>query len=429
MSMKKDEKFERTVRHRVNFDPTNPYHRLTPGLQRLTETEEVLSRVMMVEPPPPRRGLPVSDAWRVLSGTGPETSTTDPVDCYDSEEEDADHAANEMQDWLTPGITFESPQNDSTVNGPGITQPNSHLPPERPPPQEPLRFTRGEFMSISLPSGIDQRQRPRSPSTAAHALAIDAGVNVSAPPIWAQPSSSSFRATEDREYYASIARGEPPSHITLTSQNEYDEIIRRGNLAASDRRRRRRERLDRERERARVHTVAAAAAARSNLSLPPVSTAMDLLPPHAPPLDSNPLEMLEPVARFSMRRERRKARREDRERWRDFEYDSAEEAYNSDHDFETIFNEPAHTDSQHQNQDPFSETPEDIGKNIQTHQSFSSTVTSHNLTITFSPPLSARYVLLKLWSPKRDREGNIDIQGVEIEGTAGPRFFAAMDMR
>lgn len=47
--------------------------------------------------------------------------------------------------------------------------------------------------------------------------------------------------------------------------------------------------------------------------------------------------------------------------------------------------------------------------------------------ITFDPALSARYLLLKLWSTRPDE--NIDIQSVEVKGWAGPRWFPAEQMR
>jgi len=39
---------------------------------------------------------------------------------------------------------------------------------------------------------------------------------------------------------------------------------------------------------------------------------------------------------------------------------------------------------------------------------------------------SGRYILLKLWSPARDK--NIDIQSIVVHGFAGPRFFPAVKL-
>ncbi|KAI0377819.1 hypothetical protein F5Y04DRAFT_263336 [Hypomontagnella monticulosa] len=50
-------------------------------------------------------------------------------------------------------------------------------------------------------------------------------------------------------------------------------------------------------------------------------------------------------------------------------------------------------------------------------------------TIKFDPPVSGRFILLKMWSPHRDPGSNIDIQAVIAKGFAGPRYFPAVDVR
>lgn len=50
-------------------------------------------------------------------------------------------------------------------------------------------------------------------------------------------------------------------------------------------------------------------------------------------------------------------------------------------------------------------------------------------TMKFDPPVSGRFILLKMWSPHRDPSANIDIQAVAATGFAGPRYFPAVDMR
>ncbi|CAK7213244.1 hypothetical protein SCUCBS95973_001735 [Sporothrix curviconia] len=52
-------------------------------------------------------------------------------------------------------------------------------------------------------------------------------------------------------------------------------------------------------------------------------------------------------------------------------------------------------------------------------------------TIVFDPPVTARYILLKMWNPSVDYDdnSNIDIQGVVAKGFAGPRYFPAMELR
>jgi hypothetical protein len=47
------------------------------------------------------------------------------------------------------------------------------------------------------------------------------------------------------------------------------------------------------------------------------------------------------------------------------------------------------------------------------------------VTVKFDPPVSARYMLLKLWAGK----SNVDVQSVIVKGFAGPRFFPAMELR
>jgi hypothetical protein len=50
-------------------------------------------------------------------------------------------------------------------------------------------------------------------------------------------------------------------------------------------------------------------------------------------------------------------------------------------------------------------------------------------TVKFDPPVSGRFILLKMWSPHHSASSNIDIQSVVAKGFAGPRFFPAVQMR
>lgn len=50
-------------------------------------------------------------------------------------------------------------------------------------------------------------------------------------------------------------------------------------------------------------------------------------------------------------------------------------------------------------------------------------------TIKFDPPVSGRFILLKMWSPHPDSTSNIDIQAVVASGFAGPRYFPAVEVR
>lgn len=50
-------------------------------------------------------------------------------------------------------------------------------------------------------------------------------------------------------------------------------------------------------------------------------------------------------------------------------------------------------------------------------------------TIRFDPPVSGRFILLKMWSPHRESGSNIDIQAVVARGFAGPRYLPSVKLR
>lgn len=50
-------------------------------------------------------------------------------------------------------------------------------------------------------------------------------------------------------------------------------------------------------------------------------------------------------------------------------------------------------------------------------------------TIRFEPPVSGRFILLKMWSPHHAENSNIDVQSVVAQGFAGPRFFPDIQLR
>jgi hypothetical protein len=50
-------------------------------------------------------------------------------------------------------------------------------------------------------------------------------------------------------------------------------------------------------------------------------------------------------------------------------------------------------------------------------------------TVKFDPPVSGRFILLKMWSPHHSATSNIDIQSVVAKGFAGPRYFPAVSLR
>lgn len=50
-------------------------------------------------------------------------------------------------------------------------------------------------------------------------------------------------------------------------------------------------------------------------------------------------------------------------------------------------------------------------------------------TIRFDPPVSGRFILLKMWNSHHDPKSNIDIQSVIARGYAGPRYFPSVELR
>lgn len=49
-------------------------------------------------------------------------------------------------------------------------------------------------------------------------------------------------------------------------------------------------------------------------------------------------------------------------------------------------------------------------------------------TIRFEPPVSGRFILLKMWGSQHDPASNIDIQSVIARGFAGPRYFPSVEL-
>ncbi|MCJ1354346.1 MAG: hypothetical protein MMC33_004334 [Icmadophila ericetorum] len=65
---------------------------------------------------------------------------------------------------------------------------------------------------------------------------------------------------------------------------------------------------------------------------------------------------------------------------------------------------------------------------LQPHAKFFIEKDSSMVTVKFDPPVSGKFILLKLWSPVSDPKFNIDIQTVIAHGWVGPRFFPATEM-
>lgn len=71
----------------------------------------------------------------------------------------------------------------------------------------------------------------------------------------------------------------------------------------------------------------------------------------------------------------------------------------------------------------------EVGELLPAHARFSIERNKSKCTIRFDPPVSGRFILLKMWNPHRDPTGNIDIQAIIVKGFAGPRYFPSVDMR
>lgn len=65
------------------------------------------------------------------------------------------------------------------------------------------------------------------------------------------------------------------------------------------------------------------------------------------------------------------------------------------------------------------------GKLLQPHAKFFIEKGKNRCTIKFDPPVTGRFILLKMYHPSE----NIDIQGVYAKGFAGPRYFPSVDLR
>lgn len=65
------------------------------------------------------------------------------------------------------------------------------------------------------------------------------------------------------------------------------------------------------------------------------------------------------------------------------------------------------------------------GKLLQPHAKFFIEKGKNRCTIKFDPPVTGRFILLKMYHPSE----NIDIQGVYAKGYAGPRYFPSVDLR
>ncbi|KAF2490566.1 hypothetical protein BU16DRAFT_432512, partial [Lophium mytilinum] len=76
--------------------------------------------------------------------------------------------------------------------------------------------------------------------------------------------------------------------------------------------------------------------------------------------------------------------------------------------------------------EPKDASPEADGL-IPPHARFFIAKHKNKITVKFDPPVSGKFVLLKLWSPQHN--GNIDIESVLFHGYSGPRYFPSCQMR
>ena len=95
-------------------------------------------------------------------------------------------------------------------------------------------------------------------------------------------------------------------------------------------------------------------------------------------------------------------------------------------DGSVTFAEPAEVTTPPPNEDVARTTG---GELMAPHAKFYIERGKNKCTIRFDPPVSGRFILLKMWNSHHDQSENIDIQGVVAKGFAGPRYFPAVELR
>lgn len=121
---------------------------------------------------------------------------------------------------------------------------------------------------------------------------------------------------------------------------------------------------------------------------------------------------------YSRRRERERDRDRDRERDRDRDYDRSNRSFSLTEAWE------AHASA---TQDAVRAVGG--GQLLSPHARFNIEKKKSKCTIRFDPPISGRFILLKMWSSHHDPTSNIDIQSVLARGFAGPRYFPSVELR
>lgn len=117
-----------------------------------------------------------------------------------------------------------------------------------------------------------------------------------------------------------------------------------------------------------------------------------------------------------------------------FESDDSEDGYNNmDDPFFDEFNTFGLRDMSTPPEDPEPATTQEPARGsggdlMVPHARFNIEKGRSKCTIHFDPPISGRFILLKMWSPRQHVGSNIDIQSVVAKGFAGPRYFPSITL-
>lgn len=241
----------------------------------------------------------------------------------------------------------------------------------------------------------------------------------------------------------------------MLAQQDFDEILRRGAFTSEDRRRRRIDAPLRDIERIerleRRFGVRYAPPAPTDVPQHPTesSSREPRMTAGNSSSDEEPLEnpsaldvpLLEPNARFKMLSPAELRRKGRRRLSRHLKRIEARIESTHPHPDENIHFTIAGTSDKlglpsSNVGDVFHDTIDDNPVTFRHVRTTSTSQSDSKITIRFDPPISARFVLLKLWNPKAStsertdrRTGNIDIESVQAFGWAGPRLFPSVEMR
>ena len=68
------------------------------------------------------------------------------------------------------------------------------------------------------------------------------------------------------------------------------------------------------------------------------------------------------------------------------------------------------------------------GELLTPHTKFHIEKKKRKCTIRFDPPVSGKFILLKMWSSSNEARSTVDIQSIIARGYAGPRYFPSVDL-